>query len=109
MSMALKIPNGRRSAIMARPRDDFPGRAARCRRECRCTGQGGRKSSSNSTRWGRAGLELVIRLYSIEAATEILGFRIGFRSERHGPRQTTMRGEQAAAYADGQIGLPTDA
>jgi hypothetical protein len=74
MSMALKIPNGRGSAIMARPRNDFPGRAARCRREWRRTGQGGRKSSSNSTRWGRASLELVIRSYSVEAATEIPGF-----------------------------------
>ncbi len=66
-------------------------------------------------RMGRAGRELVMRSYSIEAATEILGSQLAsvLNSKVRGrqPRAVSpvTPGERGAASADGQVGLPTDA
>jgi glycosyltransferase involved in cell wall biosynthesis len=73
------------------------------------------KEPAFAERMGRAGRELVIRSYSIEAATEILGSELasilGPMAFGGQPRTTSAvtPPERGAVYADGQVGLPTDA
>jgi glycosyltransferase involved in cell wall biosynthesis len=62
---------------------------------------------------GRAGRELVMRSYSIEASTEILGSELAsaLSATARGRQPCTVSSvtpaERGAAYADDQVGLPT--